>query len=89
MQVGSIGNRVANVNPDSKQNSSIWRLVLIIYRHLLLHLDGASHSAIDAVEDDEQGVAASLHDSTAVLADGRVYQVPTQSPQPRQSFRVI
>ena len=36
-------------------------------RNLLLHLHGAAHRSVDAIEHDEQGVAASLDDPAAML----------------------
>jgi len=41
MQVSTIGNRVANVDPDAEANGSIRRLVAVEIRRLLLHLHGA------------------------------------------------
>ena len=72
MQVGSIGNRVADVDPDAKADGSIGRLVAIVDRNLLLHLHGAAHRAVYAVEHDQQRVAACLDNPAAMLLDRRV-----------------
>ena len=58
-------------------------------RNLLLHLYGATHRPVDAVEHNEQGVATSLNDPAAVLLYRRVYQVTAQSPQSLQSSCVV
>ena len=54
VQVSSIRNRVTYVDPHAEADGAIKRLVAVQDRHLLLHLRGALHRAIDAVEDDEQ-----------------------------------
>ena len=80
VKVSSIGNRVADVDADAKANGSIWRLISVKDRHLLLHLNGTSYRPVDAVEHDEQGIAASLDDPATMLLDRRVYQVAAQCP---------
>ena len=82
VQISPISNRVANVDPNPKADSSIRRLIAVVDRDLLLHLDGTAHRPVDAVEHDEQGIASRLDDPAAVLLDRRVYQVAAQSPQP-------
>ena len=89
MQISSIGNRVANVDPDAKADGSIGRLVAVMDRNLLLHLHGAAHRSVDAVEHDEQRVAAGLDDPAAMLLDRRVDQVAPQSTQPLEGSRVV
>ena len=82
VQVSPIGNRVANVDPDAEADGSIRRLIPIVDRNLLLHLHGAPHRPVDAVEHDEQRVAASLDDPATMLLDRWVYQLSAQRPQP-------
>ena len=82
MQVGSVGNRVANVDADAKADGSIRRLVAVVDWNLLLHLHGTAHRPVDAVEHDEQGIAAGLDDPAAMLLDRRVDQVAAESAQP-------
>ena len=67
MQISAVCNRVANVDPDAKAYGSIGRLVTVIVGHPLLHLHGAPYRPIDAVEHDQQGIAASLDDPTTML----------------------
>ena len=66
VQIGAVCNRVANVDPDAKP-ISIGRVVPVIVGHPLLHLHGTPNCPINAVEHDQQGVAASLDDPTTVL----------------------
>jgi hypothetical protein len=89
MQVGAIGNRVAEVNPDAEADGSIRRLVTIADRNLLLHFHGTADRSVYAVEHDEQRVATGLDDPAAMLLDRRVDYVSTKSPQPLQSSGVI
>ena len=72
VQVSSIGNCVANVDPDAKSNSPIGRLVAIVDGDLLLDMNRTAHRPVDAVEDDQQRVATGLNDLPAVLPDGRI-----------------
>ena len=52
MQVGSIGNRIADVDPDAKPNYPIRRMVAIMGGHLLLHFYSTTHRPVDAIEYD-------------------------------------
>jgi hypothetical protein len=53
VEVSPIGNRIADVDPDAKANGPIGGLVAILNRHLLLHLHGALHRAINAIKRNE------------------------------------
>ena len=68
VEVSAIGNRVAEVDPDAEADGPIRRLIAIMDRNLLLHLHGTAHRPVDAVEHDEQGIAAGLDDPAAMLA---------------------
>ena len=68
--------------PMRKRMRPIRRLVAIMDRHLLLHLHGTAHRPVDAVEHDQQRVAAGLDDPAAVLLDRRVDQVAPERAQP-------
>ena len=85
MQVSSVSNRVTDVDPDAKANGSIRRLISVVDRDLLLHLHSTAHRPVDAVEHDEQGIAASLDDPAAVLLDRWVYQVALRRVRSRSS----
>ncbi len=89
MQVGSVGNRVADIDPDAKADGPIGRVVIIMVRNLLLHLHGAAHCSVDAVEHDQQRVAAGLNDPAAMLRDRRVDHIAPQSAQPFESSDVV
>ena len=78
VEVSAIGNRIANVDPDAETDGPIWRLVAVVDRHLLLHLHGTAHGPIDAVEDDEEGVAPGLDDPAAMLLDRGVDHLPAE-----------
>ena len=89
VQVSAVGNRVAKVDPDAEADGSIRRLISVVDRNFLLHLHGTAHRPIDAIEHDEQGVAARLDDPAAVLLNRRIDQVLPQSPQPLERSRII
>ena len=89
VQISPIGNRVANVDPDAEADGSIRRLISVMDRNLLLHLHGAAHRSVDAVEDNQQRIAPGLDDPAAMLVDRRVYQVAAESPQSFESSNVI
>ena len=72
MQVGPVCYHVANVDADAEADAPVGGLVPIIHRDLLLDFYRAAHCAIDAVERNQQQIAAGLHHSAAVLADRRV-----------------
>ena len=76
MQVGAVGNRVSNVDPDAETDSSGSGLLAIIGGHLLLYLHCAAHGSINAVEYDKEGVATGLNNLAAMLLNRRVNQVP-------------
>ena len=80
MQVRSIRDGIPEVDSDPKPDRPIRWLIAVVDWNSLLHLDSAPHRTVDAVEDDEQRVAASLDDAATMLPDDRVYQVLTQSP---------
>ena len=54
VQVSAVGNRVAKVDPDAEADGSIRRLISVMDRNLLLHLNGTTHRPIDAIEHDQQ-----------------------------------
>ena len=89
VQVGAVRDHVADVDADAEADAAVRRLVAVIHRHLLLHLDRAAHRAVDAVERDQQRVAAGLHHPAAVLADRRVDQRAPQRAQAAQRAGIV
>ena len=53
--------------------------------HGVLNLDGAAHGVDDAAELDQGAVAAVLDDAALMDGDGRIDQVASERPQPRQN----
>ena len=66
VQIGTIRDRIADVDPDPKADSPITQLVTIKDRNILLHLDCEAHCPVDTVKYHQQGVAAGLDNSTAM-----------------------
>ena len=50
MEVRSIGNRVAKIDPDAEADASVGRLVGIMDRNLLLYLHGTPYGSVDACQ---------------------------------------
>ena len=89
VQVCSIGDRVANVDPNAEPKGTIRWLISVMDRNLLLDLYGTTNCTVDAIEHYEQRIAPSLGDLAAMFVNRRVYQVAAQCPQPLQSSCVI
>ena len=89
MEVSAIGDHVADVDADAEANAPVRWLIAVTDWHMLLHLNRAAHSTIDTVERYQKRVAAGLHNSAAMLADGRVDQSAPQRPQTAQCAGII
>ena len=74
VKIGAVGDHVGDVDADTKTDAPIRRLVAVMDWHLLLHLDGTAHGAVDAVEYDQQRIAPGLDDPAAMLADRGIDQ---------------
>src|SRR6516162_1423677 len=60
VDVGAVGNDIANVDADAKSDSSVRSHLAIKDRYLLLHSQRTPHRAIDTVEHHEQRVATGV-----------------------------
>ncbi|HUN40788.1 MAG TPA: hypothetical protein VMU81_10890 [Acetobacteraceae bacterium] len=89
MEVASLGNDVSQVDANAQQNAAILRPNVIVDRQSVLDRHGASYCLTDAVERYQHRVAGSLHKPTAVLADRRLEQAPTQILQPHNRPQII
>src|SRR5271165_2791487 len=89
MQVGSVRDRIADVDPDPKADGPIRRLVAVEDGNVLLHLDREAHRRIDAVEYHEQGIAAGLNDSAAKGAQGWIDEIGAEAAEPLESAQVV
>jgi hypothetical protein len=89
VKVGSIRDRIANVDPDPKADSAIMRLATIKARKILLHLDCEAYRPIDAVEYHQQGIAAGLNNSAAMPVEGRIDNTAPELAQPVESLQVV
>ena len=54
-----------------------------------LHLDGAAHGVYHTAKLDQRPVPCALNYAPVVHGDGRIDEVATQHPQPRQSAVLI
>jgi hypothetical protein len=89
MQVSAIMDCVAKVDPYAEADCPVRRLVGIMDRNLLLYLHGTPNCSVDAVEDDQQRVAARLDDPAAMLINRGVDQALAWCPKPLKDFCIV
>jgi hypothetical protein len=89
MEIGSIGDRIANIDPDPKANGSISGLVTVVNWDFLLHFHGAPNGTVYTVENNQQRISACLNDPATVLFNCWIDQIPAQSTQPFKRSRII
>jgi hypothetical protein len=77
VKISSIRNRVSYVDSEAEENCPVWRWAVVIGCNLLLDPYSAAHCSIDAVKDEEEGITASVHDSSIMLSSSRIYQTLT------------
>ena len=77
VKIGSIRDRVSYVDSEAEENCPVGRCAVVIGCDLLLDPYSAAHCSIDAVKDEEEGIAASVHDSSVMLSSSRIYQTLT------------
>jgi hypothetical protein len=75
---------VAEVNADAEFDPPLLRQAGVSLGHAVLNFDGAAHGLDHAPEFDQSAVAGALDDTPAMRGDGRIDQVATQRPQPRE-----
>ena len=89
VQISPVCNGVTDIDSNAKADDLLGRLVAIIDEHLLLHPHGTARRPINAIENDEQGIAPGLNDPAAVLLDRGVDYVPAKGSQPFKRSNVI
>ena len=81
VQIGPIGNCVANIDTDAEADCPVNGLIRMERRKFLLHLYSTAYSAVDAIEHHEQGITAGLNDPAAMPLDRRVDQIAPKCAQ--------
>ena len=76
---------VAEMDADPKFDALVRRDPSVALDHRPLDFNGAVHRVDDAAELDNCAVAGALDDATVVHGDGRIDQVASERPQPRQN----
>jgi hypothetical protein len=89
VEVGAVPDRIAHVDPDPEANTTVGRMITIMRRHLLLHLDPAAQGTVDAVERYQQRVSSGLDNLTAELADRGIDQRASENAKAAQRARII
>ena len=77
-------NYVAQMNADTELDAPLGRQAGVTLDHTVLHLDRASHGVDHAAKLDNDAVTSALDDAPMMHRDGRVDQVTSQPPEPRQ-----
>jgi hypothetical protein len=73
------------MDADPKFYAFVRRDPSVALDHRPLDLNGAVHCVDDTPELDDAAVAGALNDPTVVHGDGRIDQVASERPQPRQN----
>src|SRR4051812_34279490 len=81
MQVGSISNGIADVDPDPKADGPIRRLVTVKQGNTLLHADWEPPGPVDTAKPHQQGVAAGLNSLAAIAVEGGINDFVTEIAQ--------
>src|SRR5262249_45950913 len=89
VQVGSIGDCIADVEPDAEPDSQTGLLLTFVRGHTFLHRHGGTHRSIDTVEHGEQRVARGLDDPATTSIDRGIDHTIAQPPQPFEGPNVI
>ena len=76
---------VAEMDADAKFDALVRRDLSIALDHRPLDFNGAVHRVDDTPELDDAAVASALDDAAMMHGDGRIDQVASQRPQPRQN----
>ena len=76
---------VAEMDADPKFDALVRRDPSVALDHRPLDFNGAVHCVDDAAELDDAAVAGALDDAPMVHGDGRIDQVASERPQPRQN----
>src|SRR4051812_6523009 len=89
MQIGALGDRVTDIDANAEADCTVGRLVLVGLRHPSLDLHSATDRSLDAVEYDQQRIAARLNYPASILRDRRADDVASDSPQPRERSHIV
>ena len=73
------------MDADPKFDALVGRDLSVALDHRPLDFDGAVHSVDDAAEFDDAAVARAFDDAPMVDRDGRIDQVASKGPKPRQN----
>ena len=76
---------VAEMNADPKFDALVGRDLSVALDHRSLDFNGAIHCVDHTAELDDAAVARALDDAAVVHGDGRIDQVASERPEPRQN----
>jgi hypothetical protein len=77
------------MNADPEFDALVLRDLGVALDHRSLDFDGAVHRVDDAAEFNDCAVAGTLDDAAMVHSNGRVDQVASERPQPRQNSVLV
>jgi hypothetical protein len=87
--ISAIWNYISEVDAEAKADHPIGGLIAIVGGNLPLHVHGAAHRSINAVEHHEQRITPGVDDPTAMLVDGWVNQSAAEHAEPFEGSYVI
>ena len=80
---------VAQMDADAELDAALRWKTGVALDHAVLHLDGAAHRVHHAAELDDASVAGALNYAAVMHGDGRIDQVASECPEPRQSAILV
>jgi hypothetical protein len=88
VEVAPVADDIAQIDTDAQAQGVVVRPPVILARQFVLHGDGASHRAADAIERDQHRIARCLHHATTMPTDRRPDQ-PMHAAQPCDGSGVV
>ena len=89
VNIGALGEHVADVDPDPKADALAGRQIAVELRHPALHLCEALDCRGDAGELDQQGIPGGVHESADVLVQFGIDQLAADRPQAIARARIV
>jgi len=89
VNVAVLDDHITRVDANAVLNSLVLGRSMVLYRHPLLHSEGAGDRFDNAREFDEDSVAGRFDEAPLVLGDLRVDQIAAQRPEARKGAGLV
>ena len=80
---------VAQMDTDTEFDATLGWKTGVALDHTVLHLDGAAHGVDHTAKLNNTSVAGALHHPSIMHGDGRINQIASECPQPRQCVILV